>query len=267
MFLRSLSSFTLCTLCATVSMTAAYAADEAATDYWVRVMPSVWLADFDGSTNYHVNGAGSGDQPLSDLGLANQEVGFGLEAGFKLPLLVSLHAGGFSQETEGSFNTASFNYGGLTFTNGTSKAEISDLYLEADLRLLDLDIAGLAFGVGYHSMNNTVTLSGSGQSASLDEDFQFPVLALRAHANVPMLLSLGAEAKIHWMEISYLDNKISYLDAALQITWMPCNLFGFMGGYRYLDSSATFKSATGVNASAKFDLSLGGPFIGMIGKF
>ena len=264
MLIRSLVSMTLCSL---VSMGTTYAADEAASDYWVRVMPAAWMVNFDGSTNYNINGAGSGDQQLSTLGLDNQEVGFGLEAGFKLPLLVSLHAGGFMQETDGSFNTSSFNYGGQNFTTGTSEAEISDLYLEADLRLLDLDIAGIAFGVGYHSMTNKVSLSGSGTSATLDEDYQFPVLALRGHVNVPVLLSLGAEAKIHWMEISYLDNKVSYIDAALQITWMPWNMLGFMGGYRYLDSNITFKSPSGINASAKLDLSLGGPFLGMIGKF
>ena len=58
MLSRSLVSMTLCSL---VSMGTTYAADEAASDYWVRVMPAAWMVNFDGSTNYNINGAGSGD--------------------------------------------------------------------------------------------------------------------------------------------------------------------------------------------------------------
>ncbi len=264
MKLRSLSIATFCTA---LGITSIYAADEAASDYWVRGMPAAWLVNFDGKTNYSTNNVGSGDSQLSDLGLANQELGFGLEAGAKLPILVSVHIGGFIQETDGAFAGKNFNYGGQNFTSGSSSARISDLYIEADLRPLDLDLVGCAIGIAYHAMNNEVTVSGGGNSVSLSEDFHFPAIAVRAHANLPALISLGAELKVHWMEISYLDNKISYLDASAQITYMPWELVGFMGGYRLLSSNINFKSPTGVNASAKLDLSLGGPFLGVIAKF
>jgi hypothetical protein len=261
---RTLNSLTLSL---TTCLCVGYAADNAATDYLIRVMPAAWLADYSGQTNYSANGMSSSKQSFSDLGLANQEVGFGLEAGVKLPILVSLHAGGFLQETDGSFSGLNANYGGVNFTNGTSTAKFSDFYVEADVRPLDLDLVGVAIGLGYHLMSNQVTLSGNGQSAALDENYQFPVIALRAHANLPALISLGVEAKIHWMEITYLDNKIDYLDASLQVTWLPWENLGFIGGYRLLNSDTTFKKPSGTNASGQVDLTLGGPFLGLMGKF
>jgi hypothetical protein len=247
------------------------AADSAATDYWVRVMPAAWFASFKGETAYTANGANGATQDLSTLDLANQETGFGLEVSAKLPFLVCLHAGGYMVGTDGSFTSAGpLSYGGQTFLNGTamtSSIDISDLYVEADLRPIDLDVAGFAIGVGYHSMNTKVSLSGGGNEGKLDEDLQFPVLALRGHANLPFLQSLGAEAKIHWMDISYSGTRVAYLDTTAQITWRPWDHLGFIGGYRYVGADIRFKEPTGTNASADVDVTLSGPFLGLIAKF
>ncbi len=246
------------------------AADSAATDYWVRVMPAAWFASFKGETAYTTNGANSATQDLSTLDLANQETGFGLEVSAKLPFLVCLHAGGYMMGTDGSFTSAGLSYGGQTFVNGTamtSSIDVSDLYVEADLRPIDLDVAGFAIGVGYHSMNAKVSLSGGGAEGKLDEDLQFPVLALRGHVNLPILQSLGAEAKIHWMDISYSGTRVAYLDATAQITWRPWDHLGFIGGYRYVGADIRFKEPTGTNASADVDVTLSGPFLGLIAKF
>jgi hypothetical protein len=244
-----------------------YAADEAATDYWVRAMPLAWMATFDGSSSYSAAGNQGDTKQLNDLGLAGDEIGFGLEAGAKLPILVSLHVGGFQQETSGSFTTSSFAFAGQNFTSGTSELSLTDGYIEADFRPLDLDIAGVAIGLGYHVMSTEMTVSGGGNSVGFNEDIQFPVVALRGHVNVPFLLSLGAEAKIHWMEGSYGGHKISFVDAALQITYMPWNLFGVMAGVRYLNSDVEFRDPLGSNSEAVLDLTLMGPFVGVIGKF
>jgi hypothetical protein len=244
-----------------------YAADEAATDYWVRAMPAAWMATFDGSSSYSTAGSQGDTKQLNDLGLAGDEVGFGLEAGAKLPILVSLHVGGFQQETSGSFATNSFAFAGQNFTSGTSDLSLTDGYIEADFRPLDLDIIGVAVGLGYHVLSTEMTISGGGNSVGFNEDIQFPVVALRGHVNVPFLLSLGAEAKIHWMEGSYGGHKISFVDAALQITYMPWNMVGFMAGARYLNSNAEFRDPSGTNSRAELDLTLIGPFVGLIGKF
>jgi hypothetical protein len=246
------------------------AADEVATDYWVRVMPAAWLAASDGETSYSANGNSGSTMTLDQLDLADHEIGFGLEVSAKLPILVCVHAGGFAHGTDGSFTSPGFSYGGQTFVAGQamdSESEISDLYLEADIRPLDLDLVGFSIGVAYHAMHTTVELSGGGTTAKLDEDLQFPVLALRGHANLPLMPSLGVEAKIHWMDLTYLDNRVSYLDATLQVTWRPWEYLGFIGGYRQVSADVRFKSPAGVDADATVDVTLGGPFLGLIAKF
>lgn len=246
----------------------ASAADDVASDYWVRVMPAAWFVGFDGDAKYTAGGTTGDNLSLDDADLANQEAGFGLEVSAKLPILFSFHAGGFSIGTEGSFTAAAVEFGGESFNGSVdSSLDLSDLYGEADLQILDLDLVGFAFGVGYHFMNTEMKLSGGGTSATLDEDVQFPVLALRGHANLPILTSLGAEAKIHWMELSMNDTGVSYLDATIQITYRPWEYLGFIGGYRYIAADFSFDAPAGVNADADVDLTLAGPFLGLTAQF
>ena len=246
----------------------ASAADDVASDYWVRVMPAAWFVGFDGDAKYTEGGTTGDKLSLDDVDLANQEAGFGLEVSAKLPILFSFHAGGYVVGTEGSFTATGESFGGATFTGSVdSTLKVSDLYAEADLQLLDLDLVGFAIGVGYHFMNTEVKLSGGGNAAALDEDLQFPVVSLRAHGNLPMLTSLGAEAKIHWMELSLNDTGVSYLDATLQITYRPWEMIGFIGGYRYVAADLNFDDPAGNNADADLDLTLSGPFLGVTAQF
>lgn len=246
----------------------ASAADNVASDYWVRVMPAAWFVGFDGDAKYSANNVPGDNLALDDVDLANQEAGFGLEVSAKLPILFSFHAGGFVVGTDGSFNTPGVTFGGETLTGSVkSTIDLSDLYIEADLQILDLDLVGFAIGVGYHLMNTEVSLADGTNSAALDEDLQFPVVTLRAHANLPMLTSLGAEAKVHWIDLSLDDTGVSYIDATIQITWRPWELLGFIGGYRYVAADLSFDSPAGVNADADLDLTLSGPFLGLTAQF
>jgi hypothetical protein len=246
----------------------ATAADDVASDYWVRVMPAAWLVGFDGDARYTADGTTGDNLSLDDVDLANSEAGFGLEVSAKLPILFSFHAGGFQVGTDGSFTAAAVDFGGQTFNGAVdSSLDLTDLYGEADLQLLDLDLVGVAIGLGYHLMNTEMELSGGGATATLDEDVQFPVIALRAHANLPVLTSLGAEAKIHWMELSLDDNSVSYIDATLQITWRPWEYLGFIGGYRHIAADLGFDDPTGSNAEADVDITLSGPFLGLTAQF
>lgn len=246
----------------------ASAADNVASDYWVRVMPAAWFVAFDGDAKYTADGLPGDNLSLDDVDLANSEAGFGLEVSAKLPILFSFHAGGYGVGTDGSFTTAGVDFGGETLTgNVDSSIDLTDIYLEADLQLLDLDLVGFAIGVGYHLMNAEVSLDDGTNSAALDEDLQFPVISLRAHANLPMLTSLGAEAKVNWMELSLDDTSVGYIDATIQITWRPWELVGFIGGYRHVAADLSFDSPTGTNADADLDLTLSGPFLGMTAQF
>lgn len=265
--MHRITSRTLLTVPLLLASGIASAADEVASDYWVRIMPVAWFATLDGENQYAVNGSGDNLQ-MDDVDLANSELVFGLEASAKLPILVCLHAGMFAFGTEGSFTTAGVDYGGQTMTGQVdATTDLMDVYLEADLRPLDLDLVGVSIGVAYHFLQTEVSLNDGTNSAALDEDLQFPVIALRGHVNLPMLTSLGAEAKIHWMDISYQDNHVSYLDATLQITWRPWEYLGFIGGYRHVVIDVGLHDPPGFNADADLDITLSGPFLGLIGKF
>lgn len=246
----------------------ASAADDVASDYWVRVMPAAWFVGFDGDAKYSA-GVTTGDNlSLDDVDLANSETGFGLEVSAKLPILFSFHAGGFVVGTDGSFNTTGVAFGGENLTGSVdSSLDVSDLYAEADLQLLDLDLVGFAIGVGYHLMSTEMKLSDATTSVSLDEDLQFPVVALRAHANLPFLTSLGAEAKVHWIDLSLNDTSVGYLDATLQIVWRPWEMLGFIGGYRHVAADIGFDNPAGANADADVDFTLSGPFLGVTAQF
>ncbi len=243
-------------------------AADAPSDYWVRVMPSAWFSNLSGETNYSAGGTPGDHLSLESLDLANQQAGFGLEISAKLPILFSFHAGGFVVGTDGSFSTPAIRFGGQTISGAVnSSLDLRDVFAEADLQILDLDVFGFAIGVGYHDLNAKVELSSSGSSAKLDEDLSFPVVALRAHTNIPVLASLGAEAKVHWMEISVDHNSVAYVDASLQVTWMPWRMLGFMGGYRYVSTNLHFDQPAGSNSEAKVDVSLAGPFLGLTAQF
>lgn len=246
----------------------ACAADNVASDYWVRVMPAAWFVGFDGDAKYSDGGTTGDRLTLDDLDLANQEVGLGLEASAKLPVLLSFHAGGYTVGTEGSFTAVAVDFGGETFNGSVdSSLDLSDLYLEADIQLLDLDLVGCAIGIGGHLMHAEASLKGTGVDAKMDEDIPFPVVALRAHANLPVLTSLGAEVKVHWMELSIQDNSIGFIDATIQITWRPWEMLGFIAGYRHVAMDLSLDDLEGSDSHADVDLTLSGPFLGLTAQF
>jgi hypothetical protein len=245
-----------------------HAADDVASDYWVRVMPAAWLVGFDGDARYSADGSSGDHLTLDDLDLGDTEAGFGIEVSAKLPILLSFHGGFYAVGTEGSFTAAGVQFGGETFNGSVDTSlDLADLYLEADLQLLDLDLVGCAIGLGWHRLDVEVDLAGGGTRATLDEEAQFPVVALRAHANLPVLTSLGAEAKVHWMELSLDDTAVSYLDATLQVTWRPWEYLGFIGGYRHVVVDLGFDAPAGVDADADVDVTLSGPFLGVTAQF
>jgi hypothetical protein len=263
MRLRSLMPFPLL-----FAVYASNAADDVASDYWVRVMPSAWFVGFDGEAKYTADGLAGDNLTLSNADLANHEAGFALEVSAKLPVLFAFHAGAFSTGTDGAFTASSFQFGGESFTGSiNSSLDVSDLYGEVDLQILDLDVVGFAIGVGYHFVNTDMTFSHGGITAKLDENVQFPVIAARGHANLPILTSLGVEAKIHWIDLSLNDTAVSYLDATVQIVYRPWEYVGFIGGYRYLATDLSFDAPAGLNADADVDLTLTGPFVGLTAQF
>ena len=249
----------------------AAAADEVATDYWVRALPSVWFAQARGEASYGTNNASPTRFSTDGIGLGNREPSFMIEVAAKVPFLFGVHAGVSSFTTDGGTTLSSnLTFADKTFTAGTriaSDITLRDLWAEICIRPLSLDIAGVSVGLAVHQLATEMTISGGGQSARFSETPLVPVLAVRGHVNLPFVPGLGVEAKIHALSIPLPDLHPSYLDADLHVSYRPWNLLGFTAGYRYVRWNIGIDKPTGAGSSADLSLTLAGPYLGLIAKF
>jgi hypothetical protein len=247
------------------------AADGAA-DYWVRGMPSLWVASLDGNCTYR-QGATPGTRfEAKDLGVANRENVIALEAGAQIPFLFGFHAGYSDYKTDGTTTlTQNLQFGAQLFTAGTAvktDLDLKDLYGEICVRPLpEIPVVNFGFSLGLaaHLTDNHVGLAGGGLATTLDKKITIPVLAVRAHVN-PLSL-LGFEARLHLMDVTLSDNHLQYIDAALQTSYRPITWVGIIAGYRYNVFHVRFKDPMGSDSSADASFTKTGPFVGVIAKF
>jgi hypothetical protein len=249
----------------------AHAADEVATDYWVRVLPSLWFAQARGDASYGTNNASPTTFSTDGIGLGDREPAFMIEAAVKVPFLFGVHAGTSAFATDGGATLGgNLTFADRTFTAGTAIATdltLRDLWAEVCIRPLSLDIAGVSIGLAVHQLTTELTISGGGQSARFSEAPLVPVVAVRGHVNLPFVPGLGVELKLHTLSIPLPDLHPSYLDADLHVAWRPWELLGFTAGYRYVRWDIGFDDPSGSGSSADLALTLAGPYLGLIAKF
>lgn len=249
----------------------ASAADEVATDYWVRALPSVWFAQARGDASYGTNNASPTRFSTDSVGLGDREAAFMLEAAVKVPFLFGVHAGVSAFGTDGGTTLGSnLTFADQTFTAGTgiaTEVTLRDLWAEVCIRPLSLDIAGVSIGLAVHQLATELTISGGGLSARFSESPLIPVVAVRGHVNLPFVPGLGVELKIHTLSIPLPDLHPSYLDADLHLTYRPWELLGFTAGYRHVRWDIGIEEPSGSGSSADLALTLAGPYVGLIAKF
>jgi hypothetical protein len=253
------------------ALAAPLAAEGAATDYWVRVMPSVWLTKLGGDVAYRDGSAAATSVGAGELGLDKQEHPFAIEAGAQIPFLFGFHAGASDFKTDGdSTLTKNVTFGNQTFSAATtvhSEAELRDLWGEICVRPLNLDLVGFSIGIAGHSLGAKLKVSdtGGGGSDSFDHTLFVPAGALRAH--VTPLSGLTIEGRLHYMEIGLSGDHIRFAQAALQISYCPIRWVGILAGYRYDLYDAHIDQPHGANSAADANLHLSGPYFGLVGKF
>ena len=249
------------------------AADEAATDYWVRVMPSAWFASLHGDAAWSTNGAAGSHFTVGDLGLDKRETTFAIEASAQIPFLFGFHAGYADFSTDSSTTLSqNLTFGNQTYTAGTtvdSTIALRDIYGEICIRPINFSTVGFSIGLALHSATGEVTIKnpGSGISRTFDETAYIPVLALRGHVTLPFLTGLGIEAKVHYLELSLSDQHARYADADLHVSYRPIDYLGILVGYRHMLFDVHFTDPTGSGSAADLRLSLSGPYAGLIAKF
>jgi hypothetical protein len=247
------------------------AAEGASTDYWVRVMPSLWLTKLGGDIAYQRGSTPATQVTAGDLGLGHQESTLALEAGAQVPFLFGFHAGYSGFKTDGdSTLTRTVTFGSQTYAAGTrlhSEAELRDLWGEICVRPLNLDLVGFSIGIAGHSLGATMELTdtGSGTTESLDQTVFIPAGALRAH--VTPLGGLTIECRVHYMEVGFSGDHLRFAQAAIQASYCPIRWVGVLAGYRYDLYDIHVDQPNGANSSADANLHLGGPYVGLMAKF
>jgi hypothetical protein len=249
------------------------AADEAATDYWVRVMPSAWFASLGGDAAWSKDGVQGSRFTMGDLGLDNRETTFAIEASAQVPFLFGFHAGYADFSTDGSATLSQdVTFGNHTYNAGTtvdSTSSLRDFYGEICVRPINFDTVGFSIGLAVHATTGEVTIkdAGAGFERSFDETAYIPALALRAHVTLPFLTGLGLEGKLHYLELAYSDQHARYADADVRVSYRPIDYLGVLVGYRYMLIDVHFTDPSGSGSAADLRLALTGPYAGLIAKF
>lgn len=252
------------------------AADEVATDYWVRVLPSLWSAKLGGDFTYQDNGTTGSKLETGELGLGSRENSFAVEAGAQIPFLFGFHVG-LSNFTEDASTTLSrtVTFGSQTYTAGDrvdTHVGLRDWYGEICVRPINFDVAGFSVGVAVHAVKGDLGLSdqNAGFSDELSKTVPVPTLSLRAHV-APLWLfgikSLTLEGRLHYLDLSISGDHLRYADVSVMASYRPIDYLGITGGYRYNLIDLKLDHPADSNSSADIDLHLQGPFIGLIAKF
>ena len=224
---RSIMILTM-VLATVAGLSSASAAESGA--YKVMVRADAWLAQVEDS----IQVGPDTEVDYDDLNLDDGELAFSIQAGLRLPILMNIHAGFMSFETDKDGSTLTLN----------------DLYGELGYGFNALGYAGVEAGLAVHSLGSEVDTSGS---VDFDDDNILPAIALRAW--VSPIESFDVQARLHWGEL--LDNTV--LDAEVHLSWFVTSMLGIKGGYRYI--------AYEIDGGDDLDVSLGGPFLGASAQF
>ena len=214
-------------------------ADSSATDYWVRVMPGVWLTKLDGDFSYAGPGITSATTTSPDeLGLTKRRVVPQIVAGVQIPFLFSFDAGAdlFSEDGTATLQRT-VTFGDHSYTGGTTVSttvSLHDYWGEIGVRPLNLDRIG---GGHRHRGARGPRRGGYRRSRArvsdrLHKTVVIPALALRAH--VRPIGSLTLEARVHAVDAGLDHQHFEYVDASGQADYRPFPILGIFAGYRYM---------------------------------
>lgn len=240
-------------------------------DYWVRVAPAIWQADFDGDISHAESGLIGADEYGADqLGIDNDETSFALEASLSLPILFDIHAGFSRYDTDGGTRLdETIVVEDQAFAAGTdidTAMELNDLYGEIAWRILPVpgDFAGVSVGLALHQMDAAFSVSDGVRSAGFDETLYLPALAVRGY--LQPIGSVRLDGRVHYLNASLGDYEGTFADVDLRVVYQPYSLIGFGLGYRHQLYDLTIEDVGDVD-EAQTDLTLGGPYLTVVARF
>lgn len=246
----------------------AWAADDGAWDYYVRVAPQVTALRASGGIEWSVQGSNATRVTPRDLGLGDATAQPAIELGLELPLIpFGFHFGGFQWREDASLNADQYlGIGAAAFATGstlTAEASVTDLYGEASLRLapLTLDIAGVAPGIAVHQVASTLRVAGVGQEQKWDSTLYIPALSLRAYVAPPVLDGFEIEGMVHAFRVVLGRDSARFVQAQVQVAWYPIDYVAVTAGWRH--SAYGLHLERGDKGSFDLDLVLSGPFAGL----
>lgn len=263
MHIRALTSASLLAIAG-----ASFAADDGTWDFYIRAQASATLAKLGGDAAYSTGSMTGTSFSASDVGLGDSSVTPNLELGLGMPLFdFHAHLGWSQFSTDGSGTVSkSVNFGGQTYAAGqkvSSKAEITDLYLEACWAPIALDVAGFSLGIAAHQLDVTTSLSNSTVGKTeFSETAILPTLAVRAY--VSPIDMLEVEAMVHGLSVPVGDASGTFVYGQVQAAYYPYTYIGVIAGYRYAMIDVEIESG---HDKAKADVTLSGPYLGVAAQF
>jgi len=263
----------LCVVSLTCLALPAWSMDDSATDYWVRLMPDVWFAQLRGSIAYQgSNGVPPSSLTMNDLDLGQRKAAPNIEAGVNFPFLFTIDAGYSSFSNSGSANVdQSFVFGNTIYQANTTvdtKVALRDAWGEIGIRPIDRSVFGFGVGIAVHAVHGSVEITDA--QAGTDESFSktVPLPALSVRAHLTPIRGLTFEARVHIFDAGYDGQHAKYTDAEAQVSYRPRVLpfIGILGGYHYTLYDLHVKD-TNDNEEASIDVTLAGPYVGLIAQF
>jgi len=110
----------------------------------------------------------------------------------------------------------------------------------------------------------------SDEQTGTDESFSktIPIPALSVRAHLTPISGLTFEARVHIFDAGYDGQHARYTDAEAQVSYRPniMPFLGILGGYHYTLYDLRVKD-TSENEQASVDITLAGPYVGLIAQF
>ena len=194
-----------------------------------------------------------------DLGLGEQELAHEIQAYLHIPVVGRIYAGWWWAHASGEETlTRDLSFAGNTFTVGTdvkTRFDLNVYYLSYEFALPVIplgDLFSLEIGIeaGVRGIEGKGKIEATGMTA--EDSGMIPLPVLGGHVTATVASWVRAEAEVVGLTVSYSNNRITYLEASMEVVATPLPWIFAGVGYKFASIDLS-RSGT----SKDFDLQLG----------